>query len=153
MSADEGAKIYVLNVDHKPTDDVEKERITSNGGSVYQTQTVARPPNANTNNFMGNSMFATPTQILLGPHRVMPGRLSVSRTFGDIEAKKVELGGNPNVVVATPDIKAFKIKDSHDCILLGCDGIFDKMSNKDCIDTIWQTVRKTQGNIHKVAGE
>ena len=46
---------------------------------------------------------------LLGPHRVLPGRLSVSRTFGDIEAKLSKYGGNPNVVVATPDIKAFKI--------------------------------------------
>jgi hypothetical protein len=25
--------------------------------------------------------------VQLGPHRVFPGRLSVSRTFGDIEAK------------------------------------------------------------------
>lgn len=54
---------------------------------MYQTQTVARPSNTNTNNFIGGNMFTTPTQILLGPHRVMPGRLSVSRTFGDIEAK------------------------------------------------------------------
>lgn len=153
MSADEGSKIYVLSRDHKPTDEIEKERITKNGGSVYQTQTVARPPNYNTNNFMGNNMFTTPTQILLGPHRVMPGRLSVSRTFGDIEAKKIDLGGNPNVVIAVPDIKVFKVRDSYDWIILAWDGIFDKMSNKDCIDTVWQTVRKTQGNIHKVAGE
>ena len=26
-------------------------------------------------------------QVILGPFRVLPGRLSVSRTFGDIEAK------------------------------------------------------------------
>lgn len=70
-----------------------------------------------------------------------------------LKLNKSELGGNPRVVVATPDIKAFKIKDNYDCILLACDGIFDKMTNKECIDTIWQTVRKTQGNIHKVAGE
>ena len=25
--------------------------------------------------------------FILGPHRVFPGRLSVTRTFGDIEAK------------------------------------------------------------------
>ena len=83
----------------------------------------------------------------------MPGRLSVSRTFGDIEAKKPELGGNPNVVIAIPDIKMFKVKDSHDWIILAWDGIFDKMTNKDWVDTVWQTVRKTQGNIHKVTGE
>jgi protein phosphatase 2C family protein 2/3 len=45
----------------------------------------------------------------LGPLRVLPGRLSVSRTFGDIEAKLERFGGNPLVVVAEPDIKHFKI--------------------------------------------
>jgi protein phosphatase 2C family protein 2/3 len=48
-------------------------------------------------------------EIVLGPHRVLPGRLSVSRTFGDLTAKIEKLKGNPNVVVATPDIKSFKI--------------------------------------------
>lgn len=153
MSADEGSKIYLLSRDHKPTDDIEKERITTNGGSVYQTQTVARPPNTAASGYVSGNFFTTPTQILLGPHRVMPGRLSVSRTFGDIEAKKPELGGNPNVVIAVPDIKMFKVRDSYDWIILAWDGIFDKMSNKDCVDTVWQTVRKTQGNIHKVTGE
>ena len=41
--------------------------------------------------------------------RVLPGRLSVSRTFGDIEAKLSKFDGNPNVIIATPDIKSFRI--------------------------------------------
>lgn len=153
MSADWGNKIYWLSRDHKPTDDIEKDRITKNGGSVYQTQTVARPQNGGTAGFIPGGMQNLPVQILLGPHRVMPGRLSVSRTFGDIEAKKSQLGGNPNVVIAVPDIVEFKIKNNYDYIMLGWDGIFDKMTNKECNDTIWNTVRKTSGNIHKVAGE
>jgi protein phosphatase PTC2/3 len=36
-------------------------------------------------------------------------------------------------VVPTPDIKTFKIKDSHDFILIGCDGIFEKMTNEQLI--------------------
>lgn len=63
--------------------------------------------------------------------RVLPGRLSVSRTFGDAEAKITRYGGNPNVVIADPEIKSFKITKDHDFIVLGCDGIFDKMSNSD----------------------
>lgn len=47
--------------------------------------------------------------MILGPFRVFPGRLSVSRTFGDIEAKRVKLGGNPKVIIAEPEIKAFKV--------------------------------------------
>ena len=42
---------------------------------------------------------------ILGPVRVNPGRLSVSRTFGDIEAKFEKFGGNPKVVIAEPEIK------------------------------------------------
>lgn len=69
------------------------------------------------------------TMVVLGPHRVFPGRLSVSRTFGDIEAKLSKLDGNPRVVVHDPDILVFKIDKSHDFIVIGCDGIFDKMEN------------------------
>jgi len=57
---------------------------------------------------------------MLGPYRVLPGRLSVTRTFGDIEAKFVRYGGNPRVVVAVPEIKSFKIDQKHDFIVLGC---------------------------------
>ena len=67
----------------------------------------------------------------MGPLRVLPGRLSVSRTFGDVEAKIAKYGGNPNVVVATPEIKSFRITKDHDFIVMACDGIFDKLNNKD----------------------
>jgi len=35
----------------------------------------------------------------------MPGRLSVSRTFGDIEAKLSLYGGLPGVIIAEPEIR------------------------------------------------
>jgi hypothetical protein len=38
--------------------------------------------------------------MFLGPFRVLPGRLSVSRTFGDIEAKIEKFGGKNGVVIA-----------------------------------------------------
>lgn len=77
---------------------------------------------------------------MIGPHRVFPGRLSVSRTFGDVEAKVAKLGGNPHVVVAKPDIKEFRITEDMDYLMIGCDGIFDKLSNNDVIRTIWDTL-------------
>ena len=67
--------------------------------------------------------------MIIGPHRVFPGRLSVSRTIGDIEAKDVRYGGNPKCVVPTPDIKCFKIRPNDDFILLACDGVYEKMDN------------------------
>jgi protein phosphatase PTC2/3 len=59
--------------------------------------------------------------LIIGPQRVLPGRLSVSRTFGDLEAKITTLGGNPSVVVAVPEIRSFRIEDGSDCdfIVLG----------------------------------
>jgi serine/threonine protein phosphatase PrpC len=69
---------------------------------------------------------------------VFPGRLSVSRTIGDIEAKDPRYGGNPRCVVPTPDIKVFKINSSHDYIFLGCDGVFEKMNNIEVHQAIWQ---------------
>ena len=63
------------------------------------------------------------------------------RTFGDIEAKLPKLDGNPKVVVADPDVVAFKIdRSKHDFIVIGCDGIFDKLENRDSIHLPWQSV-------------
>jgi hypothetical protein len=42
--------------------------------------------------------------MLYGPYRVLPGRLSVSRTFGDIEAKLEKYGGKEGVITAKPEI-------------------------------------------------
>lgn len=61
----------------------------------------------------------------------------MSRTFGDIEAKVERLEGNPKVVIAEPDVTAFRIQGNIDYIMIGCDGIFDKMENDECIHLIW----------------
>lgn len=74
-----------------------------------------------------------------GPLRVFPGRLSVARTFGDIEAKKPRFGGNPNVIISDPEIRSFKIQPHFDYILIGCDGIFDRLQNREIIDTVWES--------------
>lgn len=68
----------------------------------------------------------------------MPGRLSVSRTFGDAQAKLEKFQGNPNVVICDPEIFHIKIdQNNHDYILLGCDGIFDRLSTDFSCQEIW----------------
>lgn len=74
----------------------------------------------------------------------MPGRLSVCRTFGDVEAKNERYGGNPKVVIAEPEIKSFKVTNEHDFIVLGCDGIFDKLNNEDTIKCVWNSVKDNE---------
>lgn len=46
---------------------------------------------------------------VIGPLRIFPGKLSVSRTIGDIEAKDPQFGGNPGVVSGEPEIRKFKL--------------------------------------------
>jgi len=146
MSGEGGNKIYNLSRDHKPSEENEQRRIIEGGGKIYQTQApIFRP----TNEGIGSK---GETQFLLGPHRVFPGRLSVSRTFGDIEAKLVKYGGNPNAVIATPEIKVFKISDNHDFIVLACDGIYDKLSSRDVVKCVWESTREKASDIHQQCG-
>ena len=120
----------MLSRDHKPDDELEKIRIQAAGGKIYRTQTFAKAATS-----PGEKDL-----YVQGPLRVFPGRLSVSKTFGDIEAKRPRYGGNPNVIVCDPDIKCFKIQDNFDFIMIGCDGIFERLNNRDCIDAIWDRV-------------
>lgn len=138
LSGEGGKKIFPLSLDHKPCDEVERKRIIEAGGQIYQT--------------------AIPKTLEIdqeyGPHRVLPGRLSVSRTFGDLEAKIEQLGGNPKVVIAEPDIKAFRVTESHDFIVMGSDGIFDKISNRETVQCMWNSLRDERvGDIHQQTGK
>jgi len=87
---------------------------------------------------------------IIGPYRVRPGGLSVSRTFGDAEAK-FGPDGNPNVVIAVPDITSFKVTAAHDFIVLGCDGVFDKLSSEETIQCVWNSIEPT-AKVHKKCG-
>ena len=78
---------------------------------------------------------------LIGPFRVYPGRLSVCRTFGDLEAKQPQLGGNPNVVICEPEINFQKDGCKKlDYVLTCSDGIFDKLTTQQVHDIIWGTI-------------
>lgn len=128
MSVDGGEKILLLSKDHKPEDDGETKRVEENGGQIYQNKSYVPDPSPEN---------ASGVQMIIGPHRVFPGRLSVSRTIGDIEAKDPRYGGNPMCVIPTPDIKCFKIRNNYDFIVLGCDGVFEKLDNKAVINASW----------------
>jgi hypothetical protein len=61
------------------------------------------------------------------------------------------LGGNPNVLIAKPDVKVYKYTNKTDFIMMGCDGIFDVLSNTDVIHSIWSTVGMPCKDIHEQA--
>ena len=58
-----------------------------------------------------------------------------------------------SVIVADPEIRVFDITDKMDYILLACDGIFDKLSNKEVIQTVWEgVVEEKTKDPHKQCG-
>jgi serine/threonine protein phosphatase PrpC len=116
------SSLFFSTEDHKPGSPSEKTRIENAGGKIYQTPTLL-PLYQN----------GKPIDI---PWRVFPGRLSVSRTFGDVEAKNESLGGMKNVVVALPDITEIELDEEFNFIVLGCDGIFDVLSNEEILECV-----------------
>lgn len=134
-----------MSQDHRPDRKIEQDRITKNGGHIYQTQSVANVP---------DEKGGIKSQTIVGPLRVFPGRLSVSRTFGDIEAKMVKYNGNPNVVIAEPEIEVFVIDDKCDFFLLGCDGIYDKLTSAESAKCVWETYENNRQNtVHAQIGK
>ena len=118
-----------ITLDHKPNSPHEKERIIKSGGKIYQTQTPI------------DDDESYKDKILVGPYRVFPGKLSVSRTVGDAEGKLEVLGGNQHVLIPVPDIFTFDLeKDDLDFFIMGCDGIYDQLSSKEILNCAWMVL-------------
>ena len=124
-------KIFFVTEDHKPSSEKEKERIKNAGGQIYQSPSII-------------PIYQNGKKVDL-PWRVLPGRLSVSRTFGDLEAKSEKYGGKKGVIVPMPDIYEFELNEEFDFMVIGCDGIFDVLNNEDLWD-IWNIVLKESKN-------
>lgn len=111
MSAENGQILYKLSRDHKPEASYERERIKKNGGSIYQSKIIAKPPFTQYHEFNTNwtKIGIFPNQplifpedreyVLIGPYRVKPGCLSVSRTIGDVETKLPVFGGKEGIII------------------------------------------------------
>ena len=170
LSAKNGTKFYPLSRDHRPGDEKEYKRILEAGGKIYKTEysygSINNTKNRNSsynrnttyssksyNNNRINATNNNRNSSVIGPLRVSPGKLSVSRTIGDIEAKDPKFGGNPNVIISIPEIKYFDNTDKNDFILIFCDGVYEKLKNKDIIDCIWNEIKnKKFSDIHNMAG-
>ena len=124
------SSLFFSTEDHKPGSPSEKARIEKAGGTIYQTPTLF-PLHQN-----GKEIET--------PWRVLPGRLSVSRTFGDVEAKNENLGGMKNVVVALPDITEIELDQDFNFIVLGCDGIFDVLSNEEILECVKIVIKEKE---------
>ena len=160
---DAGGKIYKTEYEYpsKSLYNNNNNNNYNNGNSVYNRRAnnnyilnnnKINNKNSNSNNNKININY-NKTSSIIGPLRVSPGKLSVSRTIGDIEAKDPKFGGNPNVIISIPEIKYFDNTDKNDFILIFCDGVYEKLKNKDIIDCIWKEITEKEFiDIHNMAG-
>ena len=142
MSMNSGTKVKQLTNDHKPDNPKEFERVIKNGSKIYidDNDDPHRDPSkltfikdkaelerAKSNNKSNEEMI----------FRVYPSDLAVTKSIGDIKAKKKEFGGKQGSIINKPDIFIHDINSTDDFLVMGCDGIFDDLSNQEVSDAAW----------------
>ena len=148
-SYDSGKCLLQITRDHKPNDEIEKKRIEKAGGKVYYANTITRN---------GKEIELKEEDFGEGfsfPYRISPGKIAVSRTIGDYYCKLPELGGVKNTVSAEPCINILKVDEKSDFLLMGCDGIFDRLDNDRIFKKIWEYKKqgKVINDIHILCGQ
>lgn len=110
-----GGSTVPLSFDHKPSQEREIARITGAGGFVTEAN---------------------------GHHRVN-GNLNLSRSLGDMKYKQnQDLPWTHQLISAEPDIIIEDIRDEDEFFVLACDGIWDVMSNEQCIEFIRERMQR-----------
>ena len=97
---------FALSFDHKPQQEREMNRITRAGGFVNQFGRVN-------------------------------GNLNLSRSIGDLKYKQVP--GIPpaeQMITSEPDIMQIALQPDDEFIILGCDGIWDCLTNENAVDYV-----------------
>lgn len=46
------------------------------------------------------------------------------------------------MIVVDPEIRVFKLKPNFDFFMIGCDGIFERLDNKQCVEAIWERINE-----------
>mmetsp|Transcript_6434 Transcript_6434/g.15927 ORF Transcript_6434/g.15927 Transcript_6434/m.15927 type:complete len:663 (+) Transcript_6434:456-2444(+) len=105
-----GHYAYPMSYDHKPSQMHEMNRILRSGGFV---------------NHFGR----------------INGNLNLSRSIGDLKYKQVP--GIPpahQMITAEPDIMQIVLEDGDEFLMLGCDGIWDCLSNENAVDFVMNRI-------------
>ena len=71
-----------------------------------------------------------------------------TRSFGDIDAKFIEFGGIPGIIIPEPHVKSFKIKENHDFIALGSENLFKKYNSETLTNSLWNYLNKSYNNTY-----
>jgi len=118
-----GGNVLPLSFDHKPINAAEFSRIRNAGGIVSMKR--------------------------------VDGDLAVSRGLGDFQFKnRTDLPPERQKVSCIPDITIYPRRlDKDEFIVIACDGIWDVLSNKECLDMVQQIFNEGEQNIGKVCEE
>lgn len=109
--ATKGGEIVRMSIDHKPDQDLEKQRIIKAGGFVTDGRV-----NAN---------------------------LNLSRAIGDLEYKRnAALPPDQQLIIAFPDVQSRPVTKDDDFILMGCDGVWETLSEKEIVDFIYAKLKE-----------
>ena len=146
MSLNNGTKVKQLTIDHKPNNLKEFERITKNGGKVYIDEDVKEDENGKLDesklNFITEkndfNKYKCQKEVIF---RHFPSHLAVVRSIGDIKVKKPEFGALKGNIIHTPEVFVYDYSPSYDFMVMGCDGIFDDLSNEEIIGAAWHVFK------------
>ena len=71
------------------------------------------------------------------------GNLNLSRGFGDLEYKQNKnLKPEEQMITANPDIKVVNFDKDIDFVIIGCDGIWDCLTNQEACDFVTKRLRE-----------
>lgn len=147
MSICGGTKVKQLTMDHKPDNVREFERALKNGSKIYLDDNDDIDRDESKIPFIKDKTELEKMKVVKEKSteekifRVYPSDLAVMRTIGDIKAKKKEYGGIPGTIINIPEIFIYDINGNDDFIVLGCDGIFDDLSNEEVINAAWMAYK------------
>ena len=70
------------------------------------------------------------------------GNLNLTRSLGDLKYKGREhLTPEEQAITANPDTYVFDLTDDCDFIIMGCDGIWEKKSNDEMVEWIYDQMK------------
>lgn len=85
--------------------------------------------------------------VLDGYLNYLNGSLSVTRALGDWEMK---FPGSPSPLIAEPDVRRITLTDDDEFLIIGCDGIWDVMSNQLAVSLVRRGLRR-HNNVQQCA--
>ena len=146
MSINGGIKVKQLiidHIDHKPNDINEYEIIIKHGGKVYVDGNYQEDEQGKydvskfkyiLNKRSNFKKYDKQKEII---YRHYPSNFTNLRSIGDLKAKYKEYVGLKRNIIVVPEIFVHDYSYKDDFIIMGCDGIYDDLSNEEIINAGW----------------